>query len=113
MYQRFVDIVDEGRPELTRAEVRAAANGQIYSAQQALELGLVDAIGDFDDAIDQLAELTEIPRDTVRVIEQRRIPTLFDNLFAPRITASPAERALSALLESTGPKLLYFWPGGR
>ena len=114
MYERFVTIVDDGRPDLDRAAVRSAANGQIYSAKQALDLGLIDAIGDLDDAIETLATMVDVPRDEVRLIEQRRVPTLFDNLFAARQPQGlTADGALSALLRSTGPKLLYFWPGGR
>ncbi|MDP6928083.1 MAG: signal peptide peptidase SppA, partial [Planctomycetota bacterium] len=40
MYQRFVDIVDQGRPDLSRQEVQDLATGEIYSAMQAHRNGL-------------------------------------------------------------------------
>ena len=41
----FVDIVDEGRPDMDRAAVEVLADGRIYSGVQALENGLVDGLG--------------------------------------------------------------------
>lgn len=42
-YQRFVDIIVEGRG-MSEAKVRRIADGRIYTAQQAVDNGLVDAI---------------------------------------------------------------------
>ena len=55
MYQRFVDAVVQGR-ELKRDKVLELAQGQIYSGAQAKELGLVDHLGNFYDAVDYLAD---------------------------------------------------------
>jgi len=41
-------------------QVDAVAQGRVYSGQQALEVGLVDAIGDIDDALRIAAEMAEI-----------------------------------------------------
>ena len=112
MYERFVDVVAAGRSEMTRAEVRAAASGEIYSASQALELGLIDAIGAGEDAYRMIVEMLEI--ESVRVVEHRRIPNLFDALFRAQATPPTAEQLLGRLLQSTtGPRMLYYWQGGR
>lgn len=55
MYERFVDVVEAGR-ELSRDEVYALADGRIYDGGQALENGLVDQLGYFDDALKDLRE---------------------------------------------------------
>lgn len=47
-YEQFVDIVCEGR-NLDEATVKTLADGRIYSAKQALEHNLIDAIGSFED----------------------------------------------------------------
>lgn len=52
LYQQFVQVVAAGRPKLSRADVEKLADGRVYSAQQALENGLVDRIGTFEEAID-------------------------------------------------------------
>jgi protease-4 len=118
MYDRFVDVVDAGRPGLSRERVVELADGRIYSAQQALDTGLVDEVGDADDAYATLRRLCSI--DEAQVVEQRRLPTLTDLLFGRTGAggtgaATPSvDRSLATLLgSSTGAKFLYYWPGGR
>ena len=53
MYDRFLDRIIAGRPDrFTRDELKAFSDGRILTAQQALELKLVDSIGYLDDAIE-------------------------------------------------------------
>lgn len=54
-FGRFVKIVAEGR-NMSEAEVRKIADGRVYDGAQALKIGLVDKIGDFEMA---LADMTE------------------------------------------------------
>jgi protease-4 len=56
LFARFVDVVETGRPELDRVTVEELADGRIYTANQALEAGLVDRIGHLDDAIARATE---------------------------------------------------------
>ncbi|MEZ5964285.1 MAG: signal peptide peptidase SppA [Planctomycetota bacterium] len=114
MYDRFVDVVTEGRDALDRGRVEALADGRIYSASQARAAGLVDGIGTEEDAIALLKTRAKI--DEAKIVEQRRRLGFFDLLTGARAPATPPtlDRALAALLQgSTGPRLLYFWPGGR
>lgn len=53
MYGRFVKTVAEGR-KMNEAEVRKLADGRIYDGAQAVENGLVDAIGYPDQALNAL-----------------------------------------------------------
>lgn len=55
-YENFVAIVAEGR-DLPVETVRPLADGSIYTAQAALEYGLIDEIGYTEDAIAKAAEL--------------------------------------------------------
>ena len=57
-YDQFVGIVAQGR-DFTEEYTRQIADGRIYSAQQALENGLVDEIGFRDDALEYMEEVTE------------------------------------------------------
>ncbi len=50
-YEQFVGVVSIGRG-LNKDTVRSLADGRIYTAHQAMELGLVDEIGGYDDAVD-------------------------------------------------------------
>lgn len=55
-YQRFVDVVAEGR-NLPRDRVLAIADGRILTGTQARDAGLVDELGDFRRAVQLAAEL--------------------------------------------------------
>ncbi len=111
MLDRFIKIVDEGRPGLDRAEATALANGQIYSANQALDNGLVDALGSVDDAYEALKQ--ELDIEKARIIEHRRRPSFTEVLFGAKAQGPSIEQTLSSLMTATGPRFLYYWPGGR
>jgi len=53
MYERFVDVIEEGRG-MDRNTVYEIADGRIYDGEQALEVGLIDEIGFYDKALDDL-----------------------------------------------------------
>lgn len=55
-YESFVTEVSEGR-NMPRSEVKALADGRIYTGARAKEIGLVDGFGNLYDAIDKAAEL--------------------------------------------------------
>ncbi|MBF1136764.1 MAG: signal peptide peptidase SppA [[Eubacterium] sulci] len=52
-YNRFVKAVMDGR-KMDEATVRTLGDGRIYSANQAIENGLIDKIGSLDDAIEAM-----------------------------------------------------------
>ncbi|MEE8638359.1 MAG: signal peptide peptidase SppA [Candidatus Margulisiibacteriota bacterium] len=63
-YDEFIQAVVAGR-KLSTEEVEEAAQGQIYTGSQALELKLVDELGGFSDAVDLAkkdAKITGEPR---------------------------------------------------
>tara|TARA_R110002072_G_scaffold136124_3_gene278299 strand:- start:3998 stop:5866 length:1869 start_codon:yes stop_codon:yes gene_type:complete len=55
-YQRFLRLVADGR-DMTVDEVDQIAGGRVWSGEQALSLGLVDSLGDLDDALSAAASL--------------------------------------------------------
>jgi protease-4 len=50
IYSQFVDHVAQGRHK-DAAEIRPLADGRVFTGRQAKELGLVDQLGDFHDAV--------------------------------------------------------------
>ena len=54
-YDQFVGIVAEGR-NMEDAKVRQLADGRIFTAAQALENGLVDQIGTYEEAVADMKE---------------------------------------------------------
>jgi len=59
VHQQFIKAVAEGR-KLDRSKVTEIADGRILTGEQAKQLGLVDQIGNLDDAIDAAAKLVGI-----------------------------------------------------
>ena len=57
-YDQFVDIVSLGR-NLTEERTREIADGRIYSALQAKDMGLIDEVQSYEDAISYMEEVTE------------------------------------------------------
>lgn len=51
IYEQFVSVVSSGR-NLTPEKVRKIADGRVFTGRQAKELGLVDEMGNYYDALD-------------------------------------------------------------
>ncbi len=64
-YDTFLERVAEGR-KMTVDEVNEIAQGRVWSGADAMELGLVDALGNLDDAIAAAAELAEVESYGIR-----------------------------------------------
>ena len=75
VHNQFIKAVAEGR-NLPEAEVRAIADGRIFTGQQALALKLVDQMGDLGDSIRLAGSLAGI-KGRPKVVEKRKkIPFL-------------------------------------
>ena len=66
-YGQFVSAVAKGRG-LTPERVRTFADGRVFSGEQALELGLVDELGDEEHARRLAAQLAELNADDVQPV---------------------------------------------
>jgi len=58
-YDDFLGIVAQGR-DMTKEEVNEIAQGRVWTGKKALELGLVDELGNMDDALAKAAELAGV-----------------------------------------------------
>jgi protease-4 len=72
-YQSFLQIVADGR-DMTVEEVMPLAEGRVWSAPDALEHGLVDALGGLEDAIGAAAARADLERYEVDYVELPRSP---------------------------------------
>ncbi len=117
MYEKFVDIVLDGRKRVTLPDkspfdedhLRRIADGRIYTADDALDVGLIDAIGYREDALKAARELAGISE--ARVVEYaRRPPNLFE-LIGARTQPPGIQIQLDpkTLLRAASPRLLYLW----
>jgi protease IV len=131
-YDQFLTVVNKGRPALTRQKLlerftvkplnidpkvrqkaadyeRYRADGGIYTAPKAKELGLIDEIGDQEAAIKAVAKLAELG-DDYKAIRYEKLFSLSDLL---RTSANPPRGALDVdqLRSALSPRVWYLAPG--
>lgn len=100
-YDQFVEVVMEGR-NLTKEDVLQIADGSIFTGRQALDLGLVDKLGSFEEAIRMTAELAGIEGEPTTVQERPKRPLSIWDLLTGNFLDLIGERVLSP-----GPELQY------
>ena len=113
MFARFLATVETGRPKLTRDRVRALADGRIFTADQAVENGLVDRLGYMDDAVEAAKKRAGIERARV-VFYVRPGQSKPAHLYAAAPAGDPSALGrdlLARLSGEPGSYFLYLWPG--
>ena len=109
-YTQFVDIVTAGR-KLERDRVLELADGRIYTAQQALDTGLIDHIAGEEDAFKAILEKAGLEPDAEIYIPARASSNLFTVLFS-RAAALRPKSDLELFRELTADKrngaLMYY-----
>jgi protease-4 len=111
-YQRFLAVVQEGRPNLSAEQIKKLADGRIYSGDQAKAAGLIDEIGYLDDAIEMAkkkAGLTE-----ARVVTYGRSGEYQNNIYSrlfgtPSGIAGLANLDLLSMVRGGTPQFMYLW----
>ena len=86
VHRQFVDVVAENR-KLKVEVVKKIADGRIFSGQQAKEIGLVDKIGNFQDAIDIAASMSNIKGKPVVLYPEKKGIRLWDIIFGDAASA--------------------------
>jgi protease-4 len=105
-FDRFVEIVAEGRKEsLTAEQVRKLADGGIYGAEEALRQKLIDEIGYLDEAIEAAKSLAAIEK--AQVIQYRK-PFSISDIFSYR-KSNLLKLNRATLYELGVPQILYLW----
>lgn len=117
MLEQFIEAVNRGRENLTANDVRKLANGQVYIAKDALEKGLIDEVGYFDDAVRVVSERAGISAPVTVEFEQR---WSLKNLIGRAMVFVPESLFRRALIEEIGIQsgkanpyyFYYLWEGG-
>jgi protease IV len=109
-FARFKEIVTDGRAKLAEdpEALAQATTGQIFTAQQALDLGLVDEIGFIEVAIARAAELANYDVDAVKCVKYEEPASPFGSLLGVN---APVKQSLSldlkAIFDLTVPRAYY------
>lgn len=80
MHGQFIQAVADGR-KMKFDDVKAIANGKVWTGQQALPMKLVDQVADFQSAVEDTAKSVGIHGEPVLVRPEKDRKTLSDLLF--------------------------------
>lgn len=103
VYNQFVMAVSEGR-NLDIAQVEDLADGSVYTGNQALNFGLVDKLGSFEDAIAMAGKMSGLGENPRTVREYQRKPNILD-LVSEKVSWLLEMKAAN----ETWPKLEYIY----
>ncbi|MGY6448500.1 signal peptide peptidase SppA [Vibrio parahaemolyticus] len=107
-YKRFISLVGSNRA-MTVDEVDKVAQGRVWTGQDALSFGLVDQMGDFDDAVELAAKLANVTDYGIYWVEEPLSPTeLFLQEFMNQVKVSLGVDATSLLPKSLQPVAQQF-----
>lgn len=121
-YELFKSVVEAGRGSRIReagSSVDEVASGAVFLGPKAKELGLVDQIGFFEDAVSIAA--TAAGLNNPNVVRYDRPPTLIETLglaSSPNLSSalesdSAKSLAVELLHEASSPRMLYLYNGAR
>jgi protease-4 len=79
LYEQFLEVVSQGRQDLSEQKIRELADGRIYTAKQALEEGLIDRIGYLADGIEWAREMAGV--DKAKVVIYHRPTSYVPNAY--------------------------------
>jgi protease-4 len=105
MHTQFIQAVADGRHEKAD-DIRAIANGKVWTGEQALPLKLVDQLADFEGAVKDTARAVNISGEPSLVWPPKeRRPSLMDLMFGDVSDYLPSREKL--LEQQVG--FYYLW----
>jgi protease-4 len=104
MYGQFVKAVADGRHAKVD-DIKAIADGRVWTGEQALSLHLIDQLGDFEAAVDDTAKSVHITGKPVLVRPEKDRKSVLDLLFGDVSEYLPTKAKL--LDQETG--FFYLW----
>ncbi|HLS66293.1 MAG TPA: signal peptide peptidase SppA [Pseudogracilibacillus sp.] len=111
MYEDFVDVIVAGR-DMSEQEVKEIGDGRIYTGRQALDNGLVDEVGSFDDALATLQ--SDLGLENAEIFEYGYGLGFLSTFFQKIESAIPSQRAdleivMNLLRQSDQPRAMYIY----
>ena len=108
VYTQFFNVVVAER-NLSAAQVRPLADGRIVSGNQALHAGLVDRVGNFEDALALVGRMAGLGKDPKFFFPKEDDRSLLELLVGRESTRAAADLTRS-LRSSAAPQLKYVIP---
>ena len=102
-FARFVELVAEGRA-LKKKDVLPLADGRLFTADEALKHKLIDGIGYWDEAFDEMAGLLGV--EDLYVVSYQTEKSFFEQLLGVR---SPLPDLRAMFSAAATPRRQYLW----
>jgi protease-4 len=102
-YEQFVEAVSEGR-DRPKEDIYRYADGSIFTGRQAYNIGLVDTLGTYEDAISIAGEMAGLGPSPDVIKEKKKAPGFFDMLYGALGTVERISK-----LEERQPSLMYLY----
>lgn len=113
-YEQFLDVIEDGRPDLDVSKLRQLADGRVFTAPQAKQDGLIDRIGYPDDAVKWAREMAGIEK--AKTVMYHRPMHSMPNIYGSSMSAegvSPLVNIdLPEWLDAGRTQFLYLWQPG-
>ncbi|MEK7449319.1 MAG: signal peptide peptidase SppA [Planctomycetota bacterium] len=112
MYQRFVNVVVEGRKDvLTREEILKLADGRVFTGQMAYDKKLIDAVGYLADAEKKAQEIAHLSDS--KVIRYERVKSGLGAAFSLENPLGEINFLKQLVLRDGTSRFMYlWWPAG-
>ncbi len=115
-YERFVEVVAEGRSGLDAEKVRKLADGRVFTGRQAVQAGLADRLGGLQDAVAEAKKAANMKK--AKVVMYHRPLGYRANVYSAAAVRSPVTQInlinlqMGQLLLLRRPSFLYLWSTG-
>lgn len=108
-YTRFVDTVARGR-KLSVDQVRALGAGRVWTGKEAVELGLVDELGGYVEALEHAASLAGMPLGRLEVLTMNQAYQPIANPLQALLSIVGVEGPAPIPLPSAWLTVASWWP---
>lgn len=106
-FSHFVNVVRMGRMQITDKDLELIKDGRLFSAQNALQLKLIDQVGYMEDAIAETKKLAKLEQATV--ITYYNAGRLPKNVYFQNDGLNPEMEWMDHINQLLKPGLLYLW----
>ena len=109
IYEQFVEDIASAR-KMKLDDVRAVADGRVFTGKQALKLGLVDELGTLYDSAEYLHKKLELEGDLNLIYPPKKQNDLFQQLMEGA-AAGVANGVSAGLKDLSSPQFEYRYTG--
>lgn len=109
-FQRFLRVIVENRPDMPLEKLKPLAQGQVFTADDAMKNGLIDQIGFEEDALSALK--TDLKLTDPRIVKYEYEQGLASLLTSVKTDSTPVEQ-FKAAMELSAPRAMYLFTSFR